>query len=333
MSKTPTPSQLMQVIRIQTEISKIGIDLGGIMQYVVEQVLDLIGATGAAIELAEGEDMVYRAASGIAKDQLGLRLKISESMSGLCVRTGEVLYCTDSDTDARVNREACKKIGLRSMIVIPLKHNETPVGVLKAMGTEPEAFTTSAITLLGLLSEVIAASMFFSAKYDSDALFIKATHDSMTGLANRALFMDRFRSALARIARDNLPFGLLMIDMDQLKKINDLHGHQAGDAVLIEFANRLKKTTRTTDTAARIGGDEFGVILCPIHNLEGVRMAVERISAEISLPFTYEDQMYALSASIGAVGIPEEGTEPNLLLELADQRMYALKQLHKSTRH
>lgn len=328
----PTGEQLMQVIRIQTEIAKLGLDLGGVMQYVVEQTLPLINADGAAIELAEDGDMVYRAASGIAKDQLGLRLKVDASLSGLCVRTGEILSCADSETDIRVDRLACRTMGLRSMIVMPLKYREMTVGVLKAMSAHPDKFRQRDTTLVGMLSEVVAAAMYFSTKYDSDSLFIKATHDGMTGLANRALFMDRLRNTVARSSREQRPSGLLMIDMDGLKQINDRHGHRIGDAALIEFSNRLKKATRSTDTAARLGGDEFGVILTPLETPEGIESVIARIDSEIHLPFAFEGKPYPLKASIGSALIPQDGTEPEALLEVADQRMYAAKQARKEKR-
>lgn len=328
----PTRKQLMQVIQIQTEIAKLGLDLGGVMQYVIEQTLPLIEADGAAIELAEEGDMVYRAAVGIAQGQLGLRLKIGASLSGLCVLTGETLSCKDSDTDPRVNSIACRRIGLRSMIVMPLKHVGITVGVLKAMSTRPNKFKQRDITLLGLLSDVIAAAMYFSAKYDSDTLFIKATHDGMTGLANRALFMDRLRNAVARTGREQNPSGILMIDMDGLKQINDTHGHRIGDAVIIEFSNRLKKAIRETDTAARLGGDEFGMILTPIESQNSINSAMQRIDAEIKHPFVFEDKQYQLAASIGSALIPMDGNEPDKLLEVADQRMYDIKQTRKTKR-
>lgn len=324
--------QLLQVISIQTEIAKLGLDLGGVMQYVVEQTLPLIEADGAVIELAEDGEMVYRAASGIAASQLGLRLKIASSISGLCVMTGETLSCVDSETDPRVDRVACQRVGLRSMIVMPLKHKGVTVGVLKAISTQTGKFGEQDMKLLGMLSEVVAAAMYFSVKYDSDNLFIKATHDGMTGLANRALFMDRLRNAVARASREQRPSGVLMIDMDGLKQINDTHGHRIGDAVIIEFSNRLRKAARDTDTTARLGGDEFGVILTPLESPEGIDSAVQRINAEIAPPFEFEKKHYQLRASVGSALVPKDGTEPEMLMELADQRMYAVKQAHKSLR-
>ena len=327
----PSREQLIQVINIQTEIAKLGLDLGSVMQFIVEQTLSLAQADGAAIELAEDGEMVYRAASGIAKPQLGLRLRIDTSLSGRSVMTGESLLCEDSETDPRADRQACQKVGLRSMIVIPLKHKGVTVGVLKAMSAQPCKFSSSDMALLGMLSEVVAASMYFSVKYDIDDLFIKATHDGMTGLANRALFMDRLRNAVARHVRDQHPSGVLMIDMDGLKQINDTHGHRIGDAVIVEFSKRIKNVTRDTDTAARLGGDEFGVILTPLQSLEGIDASIRRIDAAIQHPFVFESREYALKASIGSALIPMDGHEPEALLEVADQRMYAVKQSRKGT--
>lgn len=322
----PTQAKLIQVIGIQTEIAKLGLDLGGVMQYVVEQTLPLIDADGAAIELAEDGEMVYRATAGICNGQLGLRLSMGGSLSGACVATGEMLSCADADIDPRVDREACMKVGLRAMIVMPLKHDGVTVGVLKAMSVSPDKFGAADMSLLGMLSEVVAAAMYFSAKYDSDSLFIKATRDAMTGLANRALFMDRLRNVVARVDRERRRSGVLMIDMDGLKQINDAHGHRIGDAVIVAFSDRLKKATRNTDTAARLGGDEFGIILSPLENPDGLDAAIRRIHAEIAQPFVFENRPYPLKASIGCASVPEDGIEPEQLLEVADLRMYAIKQ-------
>lgn len=327
----PSRKQLMRVINIQTEISKLGLDLGGVMQYVVDQTQSLIGSDGAAIELAEDDEMVYRAASGIAKLQLGLRLKIDTSMSGLCVKTGESQSCTDSETDPRVDRLACKKVGLRSMIILPLKHRGITVGVLKAMSAQPDYFQQRDMTLLGMLSEVVASAMYFSVKYNSDDLFYKATHDVMTGLTNRALFMDRLRNTITLTSREQRLSGLLMLDMDDMKLINDTQGHRTGDAAIIEFANRLKNVIRDMDTVARLGGDEFGVILAKLKNEEEMDIVVHRIDLETGWPFIFENNQYQLNASIGSALIPKDGVEPGELLEIADQRMYTVKKSRKQS--
>lgn len=326
----PTRKQLLQVIHIQSELAKLGLDLGGVMQFIVEQTLSLIDADGAAIELAEREDMVYRAAAGIARPQLGLRLKVDQSLSGLCVRRGKSLLCMDAETDHRVDLEACHRVGLRSMIIMPLQHRGITIGALKALSAQPARFHQREVTLLRMLSDVVAAAMYFSVKYSGDDLFIKATHDDMTGLANRALFMDRLRNAVALTDRDEKSAGVLMIDLDGLKQINDHYGHRTGDAVILEFARRLGRLTRDMDTAARLGGDEFGIVLTALDTPEGVESAAARIDQANLAPFSFEGEAYQLSASVGAALIPNDGTEPERLLDIADQRMYSVKRMRKN---
>ncbi len=321
----PTQAQLLEVISIQSEIARLGLDLGGVMSLIAERTLLLVGADGAAIELAEGDEMVYRAASGIAKSMLGLRLRIASSMSGLCVTSGEIQRCDDSETDSRVDRAASRQVGLRSMLVMPLKHDEQIVGVLKAISRVPAKFTDSDSQLLRLLTDVVAASMFFATKYDADILFHRATHDTMTGLASRSLFMDRLRHAIARGTRDGCPAAVLMLDMDGLKQVNDTFGHRASDAIITEFALRLQKAARTSDTVARVGGDEFAILLTPNDGASGIEAAIERLHRELDASFSFENHVHKLNTSIGAAEFAADGTDIDRLIEVADQRMYANK--------
>lgn len=328
----PTQKQLMEIISIQSDIAKQGLDLGGVMALATDRTLSLVGANSAAIELAEGEDMVYRATSGDAMSQMGFRVKRQHSLSGLSVQTGQTLICTDSENDPRVDLEACRKVGLRSMICMPLLHQGSPVGVLKAMSDQPQHFSDQEATLLNLLSEVISAAMYFATKFNENDLFHQATHDGLTGLANRSLFMDRLRQLTQQHERQPQHAGVLMIDMNGLKPINDNFGHRAGDAAIREFANRLKSTARQSDTVARLGGDEFGVILSPVEMEGGIQSAIERIEEETATPFPFEGRDFTLSASIGAARFPAEATLMDHLIELADQRMYEIKRRHHQSR-
>ncbi|OJX75156.1 sensor domain-containing diguanylate cyclase [Magnetospirillum sp. 64-120] len=328
----PTQKQLMEIISIQSDIAKQGLDLAGVMALATERTLSLVGANSAAIELAEGEDMVYRATSGNAASQIGLRVKRQHSLSGLSVQSGQTLICTDSETDPRVDLEACRKVGLRSMLCMPLMHLGSPIGVLKAMSDQPGHFSDQEATLLNLLSEVISAAMYFATKFNENDLFHQATHDGLTGLANRSLFMDRLRQLTQQHERRQQHAGVLMIDMNGLKPINDNFGHRAGDAAIREFASRLKSVARQSDTVARLGGDEFGVILAPIEMENGIQAAIERIQTETASPFPFEGRELRLSASIGAARFPVEATGMDHLIELADQRMYEIKRRHHQGR-
>lgn len=328
----PSGETLLEIVRTQTEIAKLGLDLGGVMAFVAERVQHLIHAPGAVVELAEGDEMVYRATSGIASSLLGLRLKRVGSLSGLCVETGHILRCDDSETDSRVDREACRRVGLRSMIVTPLRHLDSTVGVLKVVAPAVSAFSDGDIKALELMSELIAAAMFHAARYETSQLYLQATHDALTGLPNRALFYDRLRQSIHQTLRSSGKLGVLNLDMDGLKPINDRFGHRAGDAAIREAAARVKKTSRQADTVARVGGDEFAVILPGIGGRKDAEIQSKRIVDTVGEPFEFEGHALDLGVSVGVAVLPDDGVDMTELIDRADQAMYEVKRARKRGR-
>ena len=324
-----TNDRLREVIRTQTEIVRLGLDLSAVMAYVAERAQKITGAQGAVVELAENGEMVYRAASGILHNHLGLRLRMDGSLSGLCVVKGMALRCVDSETDPRVDRDACRRIGLRSMIVVPLRHQDTVAGVLKVVSETPGAFDDLDIHLLDLMSDLIAASMFHATRYNANELYLRATHDALTELPNRSVFYERLRLSLAQARRERARFGILNLDMDGLKPVNDRHGHRVGDAALREFAARLKHGSRATDTVARLGGDEFGVILWRIDDRQGAQTQAQRLHDLFARPFVHEKHPISLQASMGLSIYPDDGEDLDHLVEAADRSMYGMKRARK----
>jgi len=322
---TPSPDTLLRIIAAQAEIAKLGLDLGSVMAYVTEQVPQLTGASGAAVEFAEGDDMVYRAASGSAAGMLGLRLRRSGSLSGLCVTRGELLRCTDSETDPRVDRDACRRVGLRSMLVMPLTHADTTVGVLKVMSPDVDGFSAADAGTLRLMADLIAAAMFHAARNEANELYLRATHDALTGLPNRALFYDRLRQSMHTALRANGRLGILNIDMDGLKPINDGLGHRAGDEVLIEFGRRIAHAVRETDTVARLAGDEFVVVLEGLHKESEAQVVARKILAAIGVPFDVEGGRITVTTSIGIAFEADARTTADALLARADKALYEAK--------
>jgi diguanylate cyclase (GGDEF)-like protein len=236
-----------------------------------------------------------------------------------------VLYAEDTETDPRVDRRPCRQVGIRSIVISPLNHSDTTVGVLKLVSTHTRAFTKRDVRILDMMSELIAASMYTAAKTQSNELYLQATSDALTGLANRALFYDRLRQRTSIGRRRPLPFGLLSIDMNGLKRLNDHFGHRAGDASIRETALRIRRIPRKDDLVARLGGDEFGVILeCPIDRNDVVSIA-HRIVREVKMPFVFEEVEIQLSVSIGVAYFPDDGSSPNLLIDFADRAMYLAK--------
>jgi diguanylate cyclase (GGDEF)-like protein/PAS domain S-box-containing protein len=152
----------------------------------------------------------------------------------------------------------------------------------------------------------------------------QAFHDSLTGLANRALFRDRVAHALARQARSHGAVSVLFSDLDDFKTVNDSLGHDAGDQLLVAVAERLRAVMRPEDTTARFGGDEFAILLEETGEA-GTRNAAERILEALRSPFEFHGRQVVMRASIGAAIAPDGNIEPDDLLRQADLAMYTAK--------
>ncbi|EXJ15445.1 diguanylate cyclase [Imhoffiella purpurea] len=161
---------------------------------------------------------------------------------------------------------------------------------------------------------------------DSERLLRQAAHsDPLTGLANRLLLDDRIEHALAAAQRDRQSVGLLLVDLDRFKPVNDLHGHSAGDEVLKEVARRIQGTVRVCDTVARIGGDEFVVLLERLHDAVGAIQVADKLVTTLSAPFHIGELELAIGASIGISLYPEDALTAKMLRQHADWSMYAAK--------
>ena len=155
----------------------------------------------------------------------------------------------------------------------------------------------------------------------------QALHDALTDLPNRALLFDRLEQGVLRSARTREPLGLMVIDLDGFKEINDTFGHHAGDVLLRQVGPRLSEIVRTADTVARLGGDEFAILLPGIGGpVRAARLAKELLDV-FHEPFTVEDQRLVVGASIGIVVCPEHGEDATTLLRRADVAMYKAKEL------
>jgi diguanylate cyclase (GGDEF)-like protein/PAS domain S-box-containing protein len=149
-----------------------------------------------------------------------------------------------------------------------------------------------------------------------------AHYDYLTKIPNRYLLLDRLEHLIAQSARYNCTFALLYIDLNKFKIINDTKGHAFGDQVLVETAFRLKQAIRSSDTVARIGGDEFVVLLENISNENDVLLMQDALSTALNKTYIINDEMFNVNCSIGVAIYPEDGTTSDTLLATADKAMY-----------
>lgn len=153
----------------------------------------------------------------------------------------------------------------------------------------------------------------------------QATYDSLTNLPNRVLFNDRLTTSMQRAARKGSKIAVLFIDLDRFKPVNDNHGHQTGDKLLVEAANRISSCMRDSDTVSRLSGDEFGAILSDIDNYVDVLMVSEKVHEIMQEPYNIDGKSLYCSASIGIAIYPADGDDAQSLIQKADQAMYEVK--------
>ena len=170
-------------------------------------------------------------------------------------------------------------------------------------------------------------------KKSEETILEMAYHDPLTGLPNRALLIDRLNHLLARGRRSKILAAILFLDLDNFKNINDSLGHAEGDNLLKEVTERLKKHTRSSDTLARHGGDEFIILIEDLKRVENIYEVVEHIFSEFKKPFVLNGQVCFVTTSIGISIYPDDGEDVDTLLKNADIAMYQAKKEGKNTYH
>jgi diguanylate cyclase (GGDEF)-like protein/PAS domain S-box-containing protein len=183
----------------------------------------------------------------------------------------------------------------------------------------------------GNLSHYVAIFSDITAEKDSEErLEYLAHYDQLTKLPNRILFNDRLKQALAQARRNRGQVAIMFLDLDGFKAVNDSLGHNAGDALLLQVAQRLTASLRATDTVARFGGDEFTIVLPSVDSEESVIRIATKIGKEIAKPFSLDADEANITTSIGISLYPDDSDEPQQLIQYADNAMYHAKRHGKN---
>jgi diguanylate cyclase len=308
---------LDRLVQTHTAIAMSDFGFEDLMQTVVDEALALTGADAAVVELPEGPDMVYRAVAGGAEPFYGLRLPQDGSASGHCLATVEPLVVADAYVDDRIDQEACRQVGARSLVIVPLIHAGHPAGVLKIYSATPGAVGVNESRVLGLLGNVIGTGLARAELLST--MTEHASTDALTGLANRRSWDDQLTRAIAHAERTHETLSVAVCDVDGLKEINDRGGHAAGDDLLRGIADRWRADARAADLIARIGGDEFAVLL-PGADEAGAHDVVDRLVGAL-------ENGTSVSFGIAEWDLREDGVS---LMARADLRMYDEKRRSKS---
>jgi diguanylate cyclase (GGDEF)-like protein/PAS domain S-box-containing protein len=179
----------------------------------------------------------------------------------------------------------------------------------------------------GRITHFVAIHQDITVRKETEAKFVHlAHHDPLTDLPNRTMFFDRLKQALAHARRNGRSVGLIFLDLDRFKSVNDEFGHEIGDALLRTVADRLTHCVRATDTVARLSGDEFTMILQDLERGQDAGHVAQKILDALSQPFEFNGHRMVAHASLGIALYPFDGTTPDLLIAQADRAMYQAKE-------
>jgi diguanylate cyclase (GGDEF)-like protein len=306
----------------------------GILDHLVKRMVELLPISAAGVTLiSAGSAPHYIAAS----DDAALRFeRLQTDMGeGPCLsafRSGEAVAVPDLVFDSRYPKfgPPAVRAGLAAVFTFPLRHTQGRLGALDLYRDSAGDLSDVHMDYAQTLADVTTAYLLNAqgrdeARATSERFRYGALHDSLTGLPNRALLHERLDHAAQRATRSHTTAGILFVDLDRFKRVNDGHGHSIGDELLLAVAKRLSRLVRPGDTLARFSGDEF-VFLCEdLNNAEDVEVLAKRVDEAFRMPFDVRGLAIPITASVGmAYAGPGEGIDDRLLAK-ADTAMYQAK--------
>ena len=305
-----------------------------ILEHLVKRIVEILPITAAGVTLISATRGPHHVA---ASDESALRYEKlqTELDDGPCLeayRTGQAVSVPNLHNESRFGAFAPRAVeaGLVAVFTFPLRHRSESLGALDLYCDTPGELNADDMASAQTLADVTSAYLVNAeARRALEELSARshasATHDPLTGLANRVLLLERLGHALQRAQRSHGLLALLFVDLDRFKRVNDLHGHRAGDDVLVAVARRIAGLLRPGDTLARISGDEFVVLCEDLEDGVQAEKIAARIVVAIGRPFLVGADMIELGASVGVASVRRGASAPEDVLGDADAAMYKVK--------
>jgi diguanylate cyclase (GGDEF)-like protein/PAS domain S-box-containing protein len=305
-----------------------GASLADLMQEAVGAGIELLDLEiGAVVELVPSEDAVaFRALRGLPGVRVNDRAPAGfGSQSGYALISGRPAIVTDWATERRFERsQILERLGTTSGLTVVIEGRRGPFGALGFHSYAPRVFKQGDVDFVQALANVLGDVV--ERQLTDDDIRHRALHDPLTGLPNRLLFLDRLGQATERQRRrPETLTAVLALDLDRFKLVNESLGHRAGDELLAAAAPRLKQAVRSSDTVARFGGDEFGILLEDITGEQDAIDMAERIAGVFARPFVLDGNEHFVTTSIG-IALAEGGERAEDLLRDADAAMHRAKE-------
>ena len=299
-------------------------DLPSLFQLIHQIIGKLLSATNFSVAMYDerNDQLSFPYYSGDYGEASDLQQTAVGALCAEVIRTRQpLLLGPESLATVSEGVRAISDSNMVCWLVVPLNSHKGTIGALILKGNSDGArYTEKDKELLQFVSTQVATAI--ERKQLHARLKHMAQYDGLTGLPNRGLLYDRLKMALARARREQGQISVLYLDLNSFKQVNDSLGHAAGDELLREVANRLKRCLRDLDTVARMGGDEFVVLLENIHLPEHASNVAQKIRSAISQPIKIEGRSLCMLPSIGIALYPDHGDEAQQLLRHADEAMY-----------
>jgi len=313
------------------------LDIGRIADICVKNIPALVGVRFASFYILDETNNILHLLKHNHPFLINKIVSLNQSPPSpmvMAVRSKELILIRNIETHKRPvirksQRAFASNYRTNNCAIVPLICQDRVVGVVNlADKMQNESFGCKDIALIELFGQLVGASIGNIKLFEK--IQRQATTDGLTGLVNHKTFYEILERELWRSRRYGGQIALIMVDIDNLKEINDAHGHRAGDKVIREISRRIKECIRQIDTAARYGGDEFAIILPNTSLNDAVVVAKRMVDVVARSPTSWKKEQIALSISVG-LGQYDSDTNPEDITSRSDQALYAAKQAGKNT--
>jgi len=305
-------------------------DPEALMREAVTALEEIDGIDGAGVWEVERDGRRLKLRAGLEDQVVGSR-RISaarDSHAGAALDSGLHVIVDDWSAERRFSMPpALRVLGVRSSLAVVIDGKQHPFGVLDVHSTEPNRFTPQDVHFAQALANVLADAI--ERHIADQALRHRVLHDALTGLPNRLSFVDAVNDALRRATASGSPVGVLFLDLDHFKLINDSMGHHAGDELLQAVAPRLRTHLRPGDIVARFGGDEFGILVDRLADEDEAVAIAERVATTFAEPYPMGGAEHFVTASVGVAVAHPGGSDPvdaEMMIRDSDAAMYRAKE-------